>query len=152
MSDTDTHWHTLCVLWTQVWVRPCSWHTVSRRLKSTLSLTAFLPRLHSYSGPHCLLFCPVKMGDELHQAEYFLSHWLDYFLSVCHVSQPPSHSRFLVFFCWVSNVVLPSLTTTCPLYAICHSFHISFYSHFAHSLAHAAAQLCQTHVVRLKGP
>lgn len=105
-------------------------------------------------------FCTVKMWDILYDAAYFLYFFFTcstIFLSLCHVFQPPSDNIFLVFFlCLVLAVVLPSplstMTTMLPP-----GLRLPFIQHFllflfAHSLAHAAAQLCQTHVVRPKHP
>lgn len=154
-------WQTLTgvqlLLWTQVWL--CPWHTVSRRLKSTVSLTAFLPRPDSYFSQHCLFiyFFPVLQNwDILYKADYvfFFTGSTIFCLSVMYSSH---HNIFLVFFlCLVLAVVLPSLlstmTTLLPV-----GQHLPFIQHFfsfpfAHPLAHAAAQLCQTHVVRPKRP
>lgn len=51
--------------------------------------------------------CPVKMEDILYKDDYFLSDWLDYFLSLCHVFQPPSNNIFYI------SVFHPLFTFSC---------------------------------------
>ena len=155
-SDTQARWRTV---WTPV--RVCPWHTVSRRLKRTMSLTAFLPGPDSYLQSALSFFfflsCKKKVRHTVWGRLFFLFHWLNYSLSHCHVFHPPSNNIFLVFFPLFSfSSAIPTFNhdydaSSRPPSAIHSAFlFIPFIFFFAHSLA--AARLCQTHVVRPKHP
>lgn len=64
-SDTAAKWCTVTAA-LQVWVCPHSCHTVSRILRSTMSLTALLPRLDSFTV--CLFF-PVSCRNVRHTVQ-----------------------------------------------------------------------------------
>lgn len=79
-SDTAAKWCTVTAA-LQVWVCPNSCHTVSRILRSTMSLTALPPRLDSFTVS---LFSPflVEMSDILYKTDYFLVLPAHLFLSL----------------------------------------------------------------------
>lgn len=57
---------TQSLLWTRCLVCPHPWHPGSRRLKSTVFLTAFLQRLDTFScQQHCLFVCPGLYKTQL---------------------------------------------------------------------------------------
>lgn len=125
-----------------VCLRP--WHTVTRILKRTMSVTATLQRLCSFCSQHCLFFCPVKMWDILYEADYFFP--LAELFSVSLPCTPTCLLSFLLF------AVQFSTTTMHPRghqFAI-HS--VLFFHSFTQKLPYTVAQLCQTHVVRPKHP
>lgn len=64
-SDTAAKWCTVTAA-LQVWVCPHSCHTVSRILRSTMSLTALLPRLDSFT---VCLFSPVSCRNVRHTVQ-----------------------------------------------------------------------------------
>lgn len=112
---------------------------VSRILKSTISLTAFLLGHDSYFCQHCLFFCAVKKMRYTVRGRLFSS--TIFCLTVMYSSHPPT--TYFFFLCSVLAVVLPSLlstmTTVLPL-----GHHLPFIQHFfsfpfAHSFAQAAA-------------
>lgn len=144
-SDTAAKWCTVTAA-LQVWVCPHSCHTVSRILRSTMSLTALLPRLDSFT---VCLFSPVSCRNVRHTVQDRL--FSCFTCSLIFVSALYSSSIFYitVFFLYLA-ALHPFLLSAMTAVSFFLGHRLYFIQHFlsfpfAHLLAQAAAQLWQTH-------
>lgn len=106
-SDTAAKWCTVTAA-LQVWVCPHSCYTVSRILRSTMSLTALLPRLDSFTVS---LFFPflVEMSDILYKTDYFLVLPAHLFFCLCLLFQ-----QYISYYCLFP---LFSFTSSIPVFS-----------------------------------
>lgn len=108
--------HSYCCEHKWRYVHVCG--TVSRILKSTMSMTASLAKPDSYVRRCCIIFFLAcknvrhTVRDLLYIYIYiclFFFYQLNYFLSLCHVFQPPpSNSTLLVVFFLCGSPAIPA--------------------------------------------